>query len=212
MKLHTLRLLHTPVSDLSPLAGMPLTELDCYQCKGVTDLSPLHGAPLVSLDLGDTGVASLAPLAGATLKRLRAGHTKITDLTSLSQLPALEELAIDGLPITDLAPLAKLHLTSLDCAGSTKITSIAPLRGQPLRFLRIHSTGVTDLSPLEGCTTLEEIILPETTLDLSVLRKLPRLKLISTRWAGTGIGNTHPLQTAEEFWKEYDAQPKPAGK
>ena len=60
---------------------------------------------------------------------------------------------------------------------------------------------VTDLSPLEGCTTLEEIVLPSKTGDLSVLRQLPRLKLISMSNAGG-----HTTQTAGEFWKEYDAQ------
>lgn len=68
---------------------------------------------------------------------------------------------------------------------------------------------VTDLSPLADCPTLEELILPAGSLDLTPLRHLPNLRRLSTR----STGQAHsiiPAQTAGEFWKEYDA--KPAGK
>jgi hypothetical protein len=65
---------------------------------------------------------------------------------------------------------------------------------------------VTDLSPLAGCTTLEEILLPDTVGDLSMLRDLPRLKGISTRRAP--VQAPHAAQTAAEFWKEFDAAKK----
>jgi Leucine-rich repeat (LRR) protein len=158
------------------------------------------------LSLGGTSVTDLTPLAGTPLKRLLLGNSKVTDLTPLSECAGLEELDLQFLPVTDLTPLTKLRLTSLDC-GRTKITSIAPLRGRPLRILSLYATGVTDLSPLDGCTTLEEIILPAAPGDLSLLRKLPRLKRISTRLVGGGSVASHPAQTAEEFWKEYDARP-----
>jgi Leucine-rich repeat (LRR) protein len=210
MKLNRLDVIGTSVSDLSPLAGMPLTFFSCNDCKQVGDLSPLRGAPLVELNLGGTSVASLAPLAGAPLKQLFVQGSRVTDITLLSGFDSLEELNLLGLPaVTDLAPLAKLHLTWLNCFG-TKITSIAPLRGQPLRFLSLMNTGVTDLSPLADCVTLEEIILPAAFGDLSLLRKLPKLRLISTRSNGSTYA-PHPTQTAEEFWKEYDAK-QAAGK
>ena len=84
----------------------------------------------------------------------------------------------------------------------------APLRGLPLLFIDLSGSenSNSDFSPLAGCPTLEEIILPPKPGDLSALRQLPRLKLISTRNA-----NGHPTQTAAEFWKEYDAK-QAAGK
>ena len=42
---------------------------------------------------------------------------------------------------------------------------------------------------------------------VSALRQLPRLRRIATRMKGDD-----PAQTAEEFWKEYDTQPKGATK
>ncbi len=208
LPLRNLDLVQTKVSDLSPLHGMPLEYLNLSGANGVSDLSPLRGAPLVELTL-NSSVASLAPLAGASLKKLRVHGSRVTDIALLRQFENLEELNLGGLPISDLAPLAKLHLTWLNC-NRMPITSIAPLRGQPLRYLHLGQTRVTDLSPLADSSTLEEIILPAGFGDLSSLRKLPNLRLISTRSAGSSYA-PHPTQSAEEFWKEYDAK-QAAGK
>ncbi len=199
---------NTAVFSLTPLAGMPLTTLDCTGCRQVSDLSPLRGAPLEDLRVGNANVSSLAPLAGAPLKRLNVQGTKIADLVPLSQCAGLKELDLEGTPVADLTPLANLHLTKVLC-GRSRITSIAPLRGQPLRVLDLTTTSVTDLSPLAGCDTLEEIVVPVAASDLSMLRHLPRLKLISTRSINSSFF-LQPAQAAEEFWKDYDAK-KAAG-
>jgi len=36
----------TKISDLSPLAGMPLTDIDAIGCRQLSNLSPLQGLPL----------------------------------------------------------------------------------------------------------------------------------------------------------------------
>ena len=210
MKLRKLSLMKTGVSDLSPLAGMPLTELDCTDAKAIADLAPLQGAPLVRFKVRDAfRVTSLAPLAGAPLKILHIGGLRVTDLRPLAQCRELEELNLVRGPAIDLTPLAKLPLIRLDCDAMTHLADLSPLRGLPLRFLRVSRTAVTDLSPLAACPTLEELVVPSTpSLDLSPLRALPKLRLLSTRSVGSEM---NPAQTAEEFWKEYDAQPA-AGK
>ena len=53
--------------------------------------------------------------------------------------------------------------------------------------------------------TLEEVAVHENHPDLSPLRHLPKLRLLSTRVVGTFI-DLHPAQTAAEFWQEYDAK------
>lgn len=199
----------TAVASLAPLTRMHLTILYCNDCKNISDISPLRGLPLVDLRIQETALADLSPLAGAPLKHLDITHTKVTDLAPLGDCVTLEELRLGRLSVVDLAPLAKLHLTSVDF-WSTKITSIALLRGQPLRYLGLSKTAVTDLSPLADCTTLEEIVLPDTAGDLSILRKLPRLKRIS--FPSASDTSSHATQTAEEFWKEYDARPKAPAK
>lgn len=211
MKLQTLNMGITAVSDLSALAGMPLTSLDCADCTAVRDLSPLRGAPLRTLYLRGNPVASLAPLAGAPLQGLRLiTLPMITDLTPLSECVDLESLEVQGTPVADLTPLAKLHLTSL-ALRETKITSLAPLRGQSLHYLDLRGNAVLkDLTPLADCPALEEIILPNNGADPTPLRGLPRLRLISTRLI-VATPRSVPAQTAEEFWKEYDAK-QAAGK
>jgi Leucine-rich repeat (LRR) protein len=180
--------------------------LDLTFCTFIHDLSPLRGAPVADLRLRGTRVTSLAPLAGLQLKKLEFAETGITDLTPISQCMSLQIIDLSKTRVIDLTLLAKLRLTRINC-HDTKITSIAPLRGMPLQFLDLRQTGVRDLSPLADCHTLEALVLPEGALDLTALRRLPRLRFVSTRFFGE-----LPAQTAEEFWKEYDAQPKPAGK
>ena len=209
MKLQTLNLGVTAVSDLSPLAGMPLTWLDCADCAGLRDLSPLRGAPLHYLYLRRSPtITSLAPLAGAPLRELHLVNLPmVTDLTPLSECVNLETLELSA-EVTDLTPLARLHLTRFEIRG-TKVTSLAPLRGQPLHFLDLRGSAVLkDLTPLADCPSLEEIILSDNGADPIPLRALPRLRFISTRVVGNPA---HAAQTAEEFWKEYDAK-QAAGK
>ena len=210
MKLRKLNIQKTGVSDLSPLVGMPLTDLDCTDVASIADLAPLKGAPLVSFIIrGASRLSSLAPLADAPLKVLQLREIPVSDLSPLAQCPGLEDLTLVRVPVTDLTPLARLPITRLDCDDLPKLADLGPLRGMPLRFLRISRTAVTDLRPLADCPALEELILPAGPLDPTPLRHLPKLRRLSTRSVGLIIT---PAQTAEEFWKEYDAQPKPAGK
>ena len=161
MKLRKLTMWSTGVNDLSPLAGMPLTDLDCLDAKFIADLAPLKGAPLVSFKISRGYlVSSIAPLAGAPLKVLRLLEESVSDLSPLAQCPELEDLTLSKLPVTDLTPLARLPLTRLDCDSLGKLADLGPLRGVPLRFLRISRTSVTDLRPLADCPTLEELVLP----------------------------------------------------
>ena len=74
-KLKSLRLLPsaepfiTQLADLSPLAGMALTSLDCSGTK-VPDLSPFAGMSLTTLKFDWTQVSDLAPLKGMQLTSL----------------------------------------------------------------------------------------------------------------------------------------------
>ncbi len=135
-------------------------------------------------------------------------YSGVTDLTPLRECPTLKELDIVSTSVADLTPLAGTRLSYLRAGACGRITSIAPLRGLPLRFLDLSKTNVTDLSPLAGSATLEEIRLSAQPGDLSMLRGLPRLKLIAAR---QGTTDNYPYQNAADFWAAYDAQ-RAAGK
>jgi hypothetical protein len=71
------------VRDLTPLQGMPLTELALAGCP-VSDLTPLRGMALTSLTLVQCGqVSDLTPLQGMPLTWLNLDHWgQVRDLTS----------------------------------------------------------------------------------------------------------------------------------
>ena len=77
---------------------------------------------------------------------------------------------INNLPITDLAPLAKLHLTYLDC-GRTAIRSIEPLRGQPLRYLSLESTPVNQFAEPARLQRLALLAQRRDRLDVAVIAR-----------------------------------------
>lgn len=201
MKIHTLNINRTPVKDFSPLAGMPLVSLQCYECKFMFDLEYLRGAPLETFRTSQSPFTSVAPLAGLPLKTLEIRFCPVSDIAPLANCTQLEELVLRQSLVVDLTPLAKLRLRWLDI-GDTRISSIEPLRGLPLRFIRLQRSLITDVSPLADCPELEEIILPEEATGLEALRKLPKLQRIST----TATPDYHPMQTAKEFWEEYDKE------
>jgi hypothetical protein len=94
---------HAPLTNLAPLAGLPLTHLEfanapvvnlaplaamrltVISCAGtrVDDLGPLHGMPLVSVRCERTVVHSLVPLAGAPLREIWADPKLVRDSANL---------------------------------------------------------------------------------------------------------------------------------
>jgi hypothetical protein len=198
------------VRDLSPLAGLPLTNLslagmysNIRPLKGMplkqlsfggtpeTDLSPLKGMPLEVLELG--GAKNLSPLAGLPLKRLVSGHySKISDLSPLKGAP-LESLVLHGAPVIDLSPLAGMKLKELSLQGSP-VSDFSPLRGMELTSLDIGS-GIVDpaLSTLP-LKSLGVYLRLHSEEEEKVLRSL-KLETIN------GV-------KPEEFWKDVEKRRK----
>ena len=159
-----------PVTDLSPLQGLPLKSLDAQGCA-IADLSPLRGMPLRSLNLDSTKVIDLEPLRGMSgLRNLSLAGTAVTDLRPLHGLPALTWLHLSGSAVKDLTPLRGTHLEVLRI-GSTKVDDLAPVAALPL--LELDCTGIpaADFTPLANCTKLTYLNLTATAVkDLEFLR------------------------------------------
>jgi tetratricopeptide (TPR) repeat protein len=132
--------------------------------------------------------------------------TAISDIGFLHGLP-VSNLYLNSTKVLDLAPLRGLPLKFLTIS-STAIADLDPLRGLPLTYISIADTHVSSVAPLLDCSALENILLSHSVLDVEKLRQLPKLRFISY----DQDNQTHlPNKTAEQFWKEYDAQ-KAAGK
>ncbi|MFA6562605.1 MAG: SUMF1/EgtB/PvdO family nonheme iron enzyme, partial [Verrucomicrobiia bacterium] len=102
----------SPLSDLSPLRGLPLRHLAC-DFTAVSDLTPLAGMPLAFLDISGTQVINLSPLAELPLTELRcppaaARNKDIAQL--LLKLPALQRVNGQS-PAAFLASLARMPAT-----------------------------------------------------------------------------------------------------
>lgn len=162
------------LSDLSPLKGMPLTELNCGGTQ-VSDLTPLQGMHLTKLWCGGTNVSDLSPLQGMPLTFLYCQYTSVADLSPLKEMP-LAELDCGGTQVFDLTPLQGMPLVLLHCGG-TKVSDLTPLKGMPLTILDCRNTLVSDLTPLQG-VSLKKLSFSGTKVsDLSPLTgmKLPTL-------------------------------------
>jgi hypothetical protein len=114
LRLKHLDCYNTLVSDLSPLAEMPLDHLECAGCRLVTDLTPLQGLPLRRLSCFSTQVHDLRPLANAPLKELAVFRTAVSDLSPLKGV-ALDRLKCQSTKVTDLSPIKGAPLVEIDC-------------------------------------------------------------------------------------------------
>ncbi|MDA0921754.1 MAG: hypothetical protein O2945_22020 [Planctomycetota bacterium] len=200
-----LSLKKTAVSDLTPLRGLPLKHLNLEGTR-VTDLTPLQEMPLLELVLTGLPISDLTPLSGLPISKLWLGNTAVTDLESLRGM-SLTLLQIFNTTVTDLSPLHGMPLDYLHISG-TKVTDLAPLRGMPLTSLRLHAcTELTGVSPLADCKELKQVTLPPNAKDIESLRTMPKLERLSFK-QDNRPGFYAPSQTAEEFWKEYDAKKK----
>ncbi len=195
------------LSDLTPLAGMPLSELNCSG-TAVSDLSPLKGMRLTALYCTGTAVSDLSPLAGMRLAALYCARTRVSDLS----------------------PLRGMRLTGLDCSG-TAVTDLSPLEEMPLKALGwdlrperdarpLHRDARNDQRPtcgrvLEGSGrdgSKEESVSssvpggtphPHSAGDV---RPGPRGEL--PRWASGRLGRRHPAQRPTFFLARWPLDPQ----
>lgn len=184
MPLIALRLSASKVEDLAPLAGLSLQSLEVFSTK-VKNFDVLRGMPLETLAVSSTAFSDLSMLQGMPLSRLLIGATAIKDISLLATFTNLTQLGLDGIPVTNLAPILRL----------------------PLRILTLADSPIPDVSPLAACRTLEYLEVPRGAHGIEALRALPNLKIISyDKW---WIANA---PKPAEFWAEFDRSKGVAGK
>jgi Leucine-rich repeat (LRR) protein len=180
MKLESLSIERTRISDLSPLKGMPITALNISSAP-VADLSPLEGMKLTFLHAGGTKVSDLSPLNGMPLTHLNCDGTNVSD-ASLAQIKDCKDLDLLVLSNTQVSDTGLAHLTVF----------------KHLPRLQMFRTKVSDLAPLKDMS-VEEIRLTPANISpkgIDILRNMKSLKTIGTDW--------NQAWPAEEFWARYD--------
>ncbi len=138
------------LADLSPLRGMPLTDL-LIGSGWLIDLSQLRGMPLTNLHILRCEVYDLAPLAGMQLQRFHCHAPAVSDLSPLRGMPLREFRCVDLEALRDLSPLEGMPLTaSVQIDGSGRLRPDTSGRARPLTDFLCLGTLVRDLSPLNG--------------------------------------------------------------
>jgi len=209
--------------DISALKNMPLEQLTLAApdagTRTLSDLSPLAGLMLTELNLSwQQGVTSLEPLRGQQPKRLVLHGTSVKDLSPVMS-PLLRHLAAGFAPITDVRPLLTTQIESLDFSpqyvtqGLDELISLPSMRAicgyKPDDFRRWrqlcgelseHNPGFTwflsavftdghlrearvfmpliSLAPLANYADLRVLHLTGTIGDLQPLAKLPLVELV----------------------------------
>jgi Leucine-rich repeat (LRR) protein len=185
--------------DLSPLAGLPLTNLNFAETQ-VADLSPLSGMPLKAIVCNNTPVNNLTPLVGMPLVDVRFFRTQVSDLTPLKGIK-LRMLYCHNTPVSDLTPLSGMPLTTLNCS-ETPVSDLTPLKGMQLTDFWFHDTPVSDLTPLAGMPLKSIRFTPANIArGIEVVRGMATLEDLGLKHQTSGSG----VYTPAEFWKKYDA-------
>jgi hypothetical protein len=112
LKLRVLKLYNTRVTDLRPLSDMPLNVL--FINSPVADLGPLRGMPLTNVAVVSSAVVDIRPLAGMKLNKLWIASDRLVSIASLKGQPIVN-LELGCPSISDLSPL-------LECRQLKRLT------------------------------------------------------------------------------------------
>jgi Leucine-rich repeat (LRR) protein len=191
----------SPLTDLSPLKGMSLTDL-AFACTCVSDLTPLKGMKLTWVSLGVTNVADLSPLRDMKLEGISCAKAKVSDLSPLQGMP-LTLLACHRTQVADLTPVKNSPLTYVECSES-RVSDLSPLKDMPLTYLAFLDTPVADLTPLQGMKLAHLNCGATRVSDLSPLQGM---KLTFLNCQGIRVVDLSPLKgmplTQLNVWRSW---------
>ena len=164
--------------DLELLAQCTNLRVLILDYQQITDLSPLAGLPLEYLSLTGNEVSDLRPLSGLTnLRVLDLGENPVRSAQVLAELPQLREVTLEATGITSVEAFAGSELQSLN-VRTTWVNDYTPLESCPnLTQLVTGSMPEGAAETLAGLTDLERLRLYSTSgVDLARLTALQRLQ------------------------------------
>lgn len=180
---HDLYVVETPHGDigdedlelLAQCSSLRVLILDYQQ---ISDLTPLAGLPLEYLSLTGNQISDLGPLAGlAELQLLDLGENPVRATEVLAGLPALREVVLEATGVTSVEVFRGSGIQSLN-VRTTWVTDYTPLETCPnLTRLVTGSMPQGAAETLAGLTGLEELRMYSTDgVDLSLFQDLQRLR------------------------------------
>ncbi len=180
--LYTVETPHGEIDDrdlelLSRCTNLRVLVLDYQQ---ISDLSPLAKLPLEYLSLTGNQVSDLSPLAGMTgLQVLDLGENPVHSAQALSGLPGLREVTLEATGITSVEAFRGSGIRALN-VRTTWVGDYTPLETCPeLTRLVTGSMPEGAAETLAGLTGLEELRLYSTPgLDLTLLAGFQNLQAL----------------------------------
>ncbi len=201
MKLTILNCYRTPVSDLSPLRGMPLTLIYCQGSK-VSDLSPLQGMNLTEVGFTPKDITKGLDI----IRQMKSVKSIVFASTANNKLPPAEfwkkfDAGEFGKPITTLnAPVFQKWMKDVAAMSAEKqVEAVA----KKLVELNPGFDGVVGEANGKGVPKIENGVvvqigfLTDNVTDLSPVRALPDLKGLHCSGSSGGRGrltDVSPLQ------------------
>lgn len=185
-----------PVHDIGLLKGMPLNTLILEETN-VDDISVLKGMPLKILHLQHTAISDIGVLQGMELRELNLFGTQVRDISVVRDMP-LDTLWLQATPVSDISPLEGKYLVSLDIQD-TPVRDLSVVGTMiSLKRLNIAGSQATDLTPLAGLQLDRLIFTPDRIeTGLEVARNMSSLKEIGLRFEN--------MMPPAQFWARYDA-------
>lgn len=194
-----LRLARVPATPASPGVTAPPAPFTDDDVRRITALPVKQRVAAVVHELkvrhpgleGTSGYTIEAGKVTGFTFRPYDGRVPVSDWTPLTALPDLTDLHLWNVSgVADLSVLKGLRLTLLVLGGhdiSNPVSSLEPLRGMPLKHLRLYNCAIQDLEPLRGMP-LELLNLDHCAevRDLAPLQGMP-LNYVSLGY--TGIQN-----------------------
>ncbi|MCA9071109.1 MAG: protein kinase, partial [Planctomycetaceae bacterium] len=185
----------SPLSDLSPLKGLPLESLACGATE-VSDLEPLRGMPLEHFRCAHSPVSDLSALDPKRLKTLWVGKTKVTD-ESLAHFEGCTNLRTLMVAVTDVTnegigyfrkcrDIEKLSLagTGITDEGLGLFKGCTGLKSLKVNWTKVSNKGLENFS---NCENLTSLVVGHSNVDHYGLAPFADRKLTELDLEKTGV-------------------------
>lgn len=180
-------------SDLQLLAQCTNLRVLILDYQQISDLSPLAQLPLEYLSLTGNEVSDLSPLAGLReLQVLNLGENPVRTTDVLAQLPSLREVVLEATGITSVEVFRGSDIQFLN-VRTTWVTDYTPLEDCP-SLTRLITGNMPEgaVDTLAGLTGLEELRLYSTDrVDLSLFQALQSLREVD--FFGSSVSHPEAL-------------------
>jgi serine/threonine protein kinase len=181
----------TAPADGTPRPPFPQGPPDDVWCQRVRELPPDKQFRLVALKMEELNPGYDHRAAAGWVEpygvvTYGGKGEDISDIRPLRALTGLMNVRLDARArdkgrLSDLSPLAGLHLRVLTLANHPHVQDLTPLRGMSLNVLDLQGTGLQSLRSLEGLSVRSLNIARTAVTDLSPVPRIENLRVFDCR-------------------------------